>query len=448
MQNFEITPVAMQGEAQFTNFIEVRDELSSRMADYDKLVTNLTDADSARISLTELKDLRDTLTDAQKELENVYTKPYAEAMAKLDELIAMVDTRYKPLRKFVDDKDKEQKKEDIFEYAHKAAADYGSVGESLVQSPAFFNEDWLLRKYTVGKYRKEVDSILDHGIRDLASIQLAGGEHVREMTAHYLTDLSMDSVQAFRNRLTSADALDMSEVQAHYTNALSGYRVLKISGTVEQMADLMDKLTLMGMQADVLEDGMPKPMEELTEPTFDSFVAFDIETTGTYGSACGDAAAEITEIGAVRVENGVVVDKFDELVNPGRKILPDIAAMTHITNEMVADAPPIAEVLGRFAQFCGDSILVGHNIKSSDLKYIGKAAQKAGIRLENRFLDTYILAKRFKEAKGWEKLALGYLTQYYGITHTEEHRAWSDAEANASVYFELQKLVVGQSVTA
>ena len=85
-------------------------------------------------------------------------------------------------------------------------------------------------------------------------------------------------------------------------------------------------------------------------------------------------------------------------------------------------------------------ILVGHNIKSSDLHYITKAAKKAGVRLENQFLDTYILAKQFKDRMGWEKLNLGYLSEYFGIEHQDKHRAWSDAEANAIVYKELKEL--------
>lgn len=56
------------------------------------------------------------------------------------------------------------------------------------------------------------------------------------------------------------------------------------------------------------------------------------------------------------------------------------------------------------------------------------------------FLDTYRLAKQFKSKIGWEKVTLSYLSDFYGFEHKEAHRAWSDAEINAQVYFELQKL--------
>ena len=106
---------------------------------------------------------------------------------------------------------------------------------------------------------------------------------------------------------------------------------------------------------------------------------------------------------------------------------------------MIKDAPTIDEVIKRFKEFCGDEILVGHNIKSSDLHYILKAARKSGVLIDNKFLDTYILAKKYKELNNWELLNLGYLANYYGYEHKEAHRAWSDAEVNAEIYFELQK---------
>ena len=117
-----------------------------------------------------------------------------------------------------------------------------------------------------------------------------------------------------------------------------------------------------------------------------------------------------------------------------------VTRIHHITNEMVSDKPLVDEVIKKFHEFVGDNILVGHNIKSSDLRYITKAADKAGIHFSVPFLDTYLLAKKFKKQMKWENVKLPYLAKQYGFEHKEEHRAWSDAEVNAQVYFELQKL--------
>ena len=78
------------------------------------------------------------------------------------------------------------------------------------------------------------------------------------------------------------------------------------------MLQAQELLELAGITWEEVEDGMPQPMQERTRPDFDSFVAFDIETTGTYGAANGDAPAEITEIGAVRVVNGRITARFSE----------------------------------------------------------------------------------------------------------------------------------------
>ena len=257
--------------------------------------------------------------------------------------------------------------------------------------------------------------------------------------ARYFETLSMDDVKSFKSSLGDTDiAIDSMSVESE--NNVLGYKILKIIATEDQMASIMDQLEIMGVEVEEIEDGMPKAMEELMTPDFDSFVAFDIETTGSNGAANGDSEAQITEIGAVRVVNGVVTERFDMLANPGRKIVPRIARITHITDDMVADQPPVSEVIKKFHEFVGDSIVVGHNIKSSDLRYITKAADKTGIHFDVPFLDTYLLAKRFKDTQKWEKINLGYLAQQYGFEHKEAHRAWSDAEVNAQVYFELQKL--------
>ena len=205
------------------------------------------------------------------------------------------------------------------------------------------------------------------------------------------------------------------------------------------MLQLMTQMDLMGLDVEEIEDGMPKAMEELSVPNFDSFVAFDIEHTGTFGAAHGDAEAEIIEIGAVKVVNGVVVDKFDELCNPGRKIVPRIARLTHITDDMVADKPSVDEIIKQFKTFVGDSILIGHNIKGCDIPHISRAAKRAGVNFENAFLDTKPLAKKFKDACGWKNVKLTTLSEYFGIEQSEAHRAWCDAEANAYVYLKLKE---------
>ena len=259
------------------------------------------------------------------------------------------------------------------------------------------------------------------------------------MLASYFESLSMDSVKRFVSNMREENG-KVEDISVVSENNVLGYKVLKITGTEDQMAAIMDQLQLMNVEVEEVEDGMPKPMQELRTPDFDSFVAFDIETSGSFGAASDDGDAKITEIGAVRVINGEVTEKFDMLANPGRKITPWVAKLTNITDDMVANEPPVDEVIRRFHEFVGDSVLIGHNIKSSDLRYITKAANKAGVHFDVPFLDTYLLAKDFRKQMKWDNLSLGYLSKELGFEHKEVHRAWSDAEVNAQLYFVLKDL--------
>jgi len=107
---------------------------------------------------------------------------------------------------------------------------------------------------------------------------------------------------------------------------------------------------------------------------------------------------------------------------------------------MLADKPPVGEVIRRFKEFVGDSVLVGHNIKNCDIPYISKAAKRAGVAFDNSFFDTYRYAKTKKTAMGWENVKLEYLSEYFGISQPDAHRAWCDAEANVGVYLKLKEL--------
>lgn len=438
--NNEITIIAHQtpGFVTFENYEEVKAAVQRKVEFFGSVVYSVDNLKDAKKNEAELKKDRDAIKKVQKELEKAYSMPFSEVNEKLEELIEIIDSEYKPLKSFIDDTEKEEKRKHILSFAKTEAAKLGDIGQMVIESPAFFNPKWDNKTSTLSKIHTEITEKLSQAGKDLNSIRATAGKNIQAMTAHYLQSLSMDSVKTFQESLQYEESDEIGLIDDE--DEVRGYKILKISGTEGQMAMLMIQIELMGLEVEELEDGMPKQMEELRDPTFDSFVAFDIETTGTNGAASGDGEAKITEIGAVKVINGQVTERFDELANPGKKIVPRIARLTHITDEMVKDKPSVDDVIRMFADFCGNSILIGHNIKSSDLHYINKAAKKAGVKLQNQFLDTYILAKKFKQQMGWDRVNLGYLSKYYGIEHKDKHRAWSDAEANAEVYFRLKDL--------
>jgi len=159
-------------------------------------------------------------------------------------------------------------------------------------------------------------------------------------------------------------------------------------------------------------------------PFDDEYVVFDIETTGLSPYNC-----DITEIGAVKVNRGVIGEDFLTFVRPGGPIPPGIVALTGITDEMVKDAPKPAEALAAFRNFCGDALLVAHNAPF-DMGFIMQKGTEAGVYFKNKSIDTVALSKiAFPELS---KYKLNIIAKHLNI-HLEHHRALSDAVCTAKV---------------
>jgi len=371
-------------------------------------------------------------------------EPYLRIEAQIKELISMIDEPLGEIDSFVmevEEAEKQQKLEEVRGWYNGASGSLGDLAQKVFDAPGFLDPKWLNKSTRTVVWQSELKEKINRAASEIASIQSSAGSHTAAVLTKYLDGMDLEAAKEFKHNLEANVDAANAEVQTSYEDdQVIGYKVLKIFGTQRQMEQILDQLDLMGMDYDELEDGMPQPMTELTDPNFDSFVAFDIETSGTFGADNGDAPAEITEIGAVKVINGMKTERFDMLCNPGRPIVPRIARLTGITDAMVASEPPVSDVIAAFAAFVGDLPLVGHNIRSSDLHYISRAAKKTGVPMNNSFFDTYLYAKMLKERYGWENVKLEYLSDVFGIEQAEAHRAWCDAEANVDVYFKLREL--------
>lgn len=442
----ELTIITNQrpGVATLENFDELKAYLEERLEAYRNVVYTEDSVDMAKTDKKTLSKLKKTLDERRKEIKRIYMAPYLDAEAKIKELMAMIEEPLALISAFVADYDqkiKDAKHAEIHEYYLRHAGSLGEFADALFEAEGFYDPKWDNKSTSAKTWQEAVQTKIAASAADIATIQSAGGPHTTALLTRYFECLDIEKTIEYKKSLEVTEQRASTEVRVtDDEDRVVGYKVLKIIGTQRQMAQIMDQLELLGMEYDELEDGMPREMEELTVPSFDSFVCFDIETSGTYGAAHGDAPAEITEIGAVKVINGQIVERVDWLCNPGRKILPRIARLTHITDEMVAGEPPVGEIIKRFSDFVGDLPLVGHNIKSSDLHYITRAAKKVGIALENAYFDTYRYAKGLKESYGWENVKLEYLSEQFGIAQPDAHRAWCDAEANVGVYFGLREL--------
>lgn len=156
------------------------------------------------------------------------------------------------------------------------------------------------------------------------------------------------------------------------------------------------------------------------------YVAFDLETTGlSVDTDC------IIEIGALKVKDGKVCERFMEFVKPPKPISPMITNITGITNEMVAGARNTRDIIRDFIEFCGNHVLLGHNI-IFDYKFMKKYATEYGYAFEKSGIDTLKIAR--KTLCDLDSKSLGTLCEHYNIVNQAAHRAYHDALATAKIY--------------
>ena len=158
-----------------------------------------------------------------------------------------------------------------------------------------------------------------------------------------------------------------------------------------------------------------------------SFTIVDIETTGL---AAG--YHKITEIAALKYNNGRMKKEFSTLINPEVSIPRFITRLTGIDNAMVKDAPTIDKVISKFYSFMGKSVFVAHNA-TFDYKFLDYNTKvHMGVNLENHKICTCRLARRLLPELGSKKLSS--LCEHFKIKNNDAHRAKSDALATAKIF--------------
>ena len=171
-------------------------------------------------------------------------------------------------------------------------------------------------------------------------------------------------------------------------------------------------------------------LENFLQTDFDAeYCVFDIETTGLSPQSC-----KITEIGAVIVKKGEVIDKFDTFTDPEVHIPENITKLTSITDEMVAGAPKNADAVREFLKFAGNRILVAHNA-SFDTSFIRKVAQDNQIEFTVPYMDTVALSRYANPELKNHKLDT--IAEYFNLGDFHHHRACDDAEMLGMILIKL-----------
>ncbi len=170
----------------------------------------------------------------------------------------------------------------------------------------------------------------------------------------------------------------------------------------------------------------------------DEFIVFDIETTGL--SAMSSA---ITEIGAVKVKNGEVLEVFNTFADPECHIPESITELTGITDEMVKGAPSQIEAVRAFLSFAGDRMLIAHNA-GFDVGFIRSVCEKHKEPFKNSYLDTVALSKYVNPEL--KKHKLDNLAEYFSLGEFNHHRASDDAEMLTAIFFKMVQKLADEGV--
>lgn len=237
---------------------------------------------------------------------------------------------------------------------------------------------------------------------------------------------SMDGIESVKDLIKAAKEFGHSAV------AITDHSV------VQAFPDAMDQgkksgiKILYGMEGDLVDDTLAVLKETNPLPLTQEFVVFDLETTGL--SAKAD---RITEIGAVKIRDCQIVERYSQLVNPQRPLSAKITELTGITDEMLKDQPTIERVLPEFMQFIGSAMLVAHN-SDFDTGFVREGCARLGLAYPCKAIDTVAISRALLKDLKSHKLNL--VAKRLGVVLENHHRAVDDAAATAEIFLKFLEM--------
>lgn len=248
----------------------------------------------------------------------------------------------------------------------------------------------------------------------------------KRVELHLHTNMSqMDAVTS------AGDLVKRAADWGHPAVAITDHGVAQAFPDAMKAADKINKdgekiKVIYGTEAYFMDDLVESVSGKSEEPLDGTFICFDIETTGL--SANRD---KITEIGAVKVENGQITDTFSTFANPGMPIPAKITELTGITDAMVKDAPSQSEAVSAFLEFAGDNVLVAHNAPF-DTSFIRKACENMNREYNYTSIDTVAISRAI--LTDIKNCKLDTVAKYLRLGDFNHHRATDDAEMLARIF--------------
>ena len=269
-------------------------------------------------------------------------------------------------------------------------------------------------KASYDNYAREV-CVSISSIEETKAVRRMDEAEVKRVELHLHTNMS-----ALDGMADEAEVVKRAAEFGHEAVAITDHGVVQAFPRAFDTSKKLGIKVIYGMEAYMYDD-----TDDYYAETFaDEYIVFDLETTGFNPQTC-----HITEIGAVRLRKGEIIDTFNTFVNPGEPLTPQITDLTGITDDMVKDAPEAGEALRMFKDYAGETALAAHNAPF-DMSFILKYGEDNGITFDNACMDTLWLLKR--TFPGHKSYSLGKLAADFGIEF-RHHRALDDAIATAKL---------------
>lgn len=306
------------------------------------------------------------------------------------------------------------------------------------------NKDWVLGKISKGMYIKIKGDVLYDTFQREISMTISGMRKEEREERKDTAEKKRVELHA-HTQMSSMDAI--CSVKGLVSRAAKwGHPAIAITdhGVVQGFPDAMNAAkkegikVLYGVEGYLTEDNKDAIEDANDKSLSQEFVVFDLETTGF--SNIND---KITEIGAVKIRDFEIVDRFSELVNPEKDISYRVQELTGITNEMVKDKPTIEEILPKFMEFVGDNVLVAHNA-DFDTGFIMQKCKEQGLEYKNKKVDTLMLARIM--LPNLKRYKLDKVAKEVGVQLLNHHRAVDDAEATANIFIKFLGMLKKQGV--
>ena len=261
---------------------------------------------------------------------------------------------------------------------------------------------------------------------------------LKRVELHCHTKMSdMDGVSEVK------DIVQRAHDWGHPAIAITDHGVAQAFPVANHYIETLDKddpfKIIYGVEGYVVDDLTEIAVNAGEQSLDDTYIVFDIETTGF--SSIRD---RIIEIGAVKVVNGEIVDRFSTFVNPERPIPFEITGLTGITDEMVMGAPAIGTVLPQFLEFARDGVLVAHNA-GFDVGFIEQNCREQGLNDRFIYVDTVALARVLLPTLS--KYKLNIVAKALNISLENHHRAVDDAGATAEIFVKFVEMLKKDQVT-